>query len=133
MEASGASVGEPGTPICPHDNHLVRIMTRWTHIKRQPRLPRGKLRVADSHKASGGQFFPRYVYARSNSGTLFDLTGDGINGTHRADNITDTAQAEYRAAYGQDVSKDDIFYYIYGLLHSPEYRTRFAADLKPLI
>jgi predicted helicase len=52
---------------------------------------------------------------------------------HRSDNITDTAQAEYRAAYGQDVSKDDIFYYIYGLLHSPEYRTRFAADLKKML
>jgi len=36
-------------------------------------------------------------------------------------------------AYGQDVSKEDIFYYVYGVLHSPEYRTRFAADLKKML
>lgn len=28
------------------------------------------------------------------------------------------------------MSKDDIFYYVYALLHSPDYRTRYAADLK---
>src|SRR5581483_11373167 len=28
---------------------------------------------------------------------------------------------------------EDIFYYVYGVLHSPEYRTRFAADLKKML
>ena len=32
--------------------------------------------------------------------------------------------------YGKNVSKEDIFYYVYGFLHSPEYRTTFANDLK---
>lgn len=32
--------------------------------------------------------------------------------------------------YGTTVSKDDIFFYVYGLLHSDDYRTRYAADLK---
>ena len=32
--------------------------------------------------------------------------------------------------YGKNVSKEDIFYYVYGILHSPEYRTTFANDLK---
>ena len=31
------------------------------------------------------------------------------------------------------MTKEDIFYYVYGVLHSPEYRTRFAADLKKML
>jgi predicted helicase len=31
------------------------------------------------------------------------------------------------------VTKDDIFYYVYGLLHSPTYRSEFAADLKKML
>jgi len=37
----------------------------------------------------------------------------------------------YRAAYDDpSITKDDIFFYTYGLLHSPTYRERFAPDLK---
>lgn len=37
---------------------------------------------------------------------------------------------EYQKNYGDQVSNDDIFHYVYGLLHSPEYREHIAADLK---
>lgn len=37
----------------------------------------------------------------------------------------------FRKTYSDDsISKEDLFYYVYGLLHSPEYKTRFEADLK---
>jgi predicted helicase len=39
----------------------------------------------------------------------------------------------FRDAYGSKVIKEDIFYYVYGVLHSPEYRSRFAADLKKML
>ncbi len=70
-----------------------------------------------------GQFFARHFYAESDSTTLFEDSGV-------QDNITDWALSEYRKAYGSQVSKDDIFYYVYALLHSPEYRERYAADLR---
>lgn len=78
---------------------------------------------------SNGQFFPRYVY---------DLEeGDGalsmFDGPQRRDNITDTALARYQALYGADVTADDVFYAVYGLLHSTEYRDAFAADLKKML
>ncbi|WP_344341060.1 type ISP restriction/modification enzyme, partial [Streptomyces rhizosphaericus] len=38
-----------------------------------------------------------------------------------------------RAAYGEVWTKDDVFFYCYGLLHSPDYRARFAADLKKML
>jgi len=50
--------------------------------------------------------------------------------SRRGDNITDATLRSYQAAYGLEVTKDDVFYYVYALLHSPEYRTRYGADLK---
>ena len=51
----------------------------------------------------------------------------------RCDNITADALAAYRARYGEDVTADQIFAYIYGILHSPEYRERYAVDLAKLL
>ncbi len=46
------------------------------------------------------------------------------------DNITDSALAEFRSHYGDDeIRKDEIFDYVYGVLHAPQYRERFANDL----
>ena len=46
------------------------------------------------------------------------------------DNITDAALAAFRAHYLDDtITKDAIFDYVYGVLHAPEYRARFASDL----
>ena len=56
--------------------------------------------------------------------------GEVLGGYRRVDNITDATLRNYQAAYGPKVTKDDVFYYVYALLHSPEYRTRYGADLK---
>ena len=46
--------------------------------------------------------------------------------------ITDWILSNVRGRFGnaRNITKETIFYYVYGLLHSPEYRTRFADDLK---
>ncbi len=76
-----------------------------------------------------GQFFARYTYEQVENDVL-DLGGDVVDGYHRVDNITDTTLAQYRRWYGPAASKDAIFAFVYGLLHSPDYRERFAADLR---
>ena len=87
---------------------------------------------------SGGQFFPRYTYV-PRPGDSDDLlsqlapTEDPDSAYERLDNISDWALADYRSVYGAGISKDDIFYYIYGVLHSPDYRVLFAADLKRML
>ncbi|WP_054617644.1 type ISP restriction/modification enzyme [Neisseria sp. 83E34] len=47
--------------------------------------------------------------------------------------ITDEALTHFREPYSaedaENISKEDIFYYIYGLLHSEEYRERYADNL----
>jgi predicted helicase len=65
---------------------------------------------------------------------LFDgAEGPVIDGYRRIDNVTEEALARFRAAYGRSITKDDVFFYVYGLLHSPDYRAQFAADLKKML
>ena len=46
------------------------------------------------------------------------------------DGITDAGLAHFQVAYPTEtISKEDLFYYIYGLLHSEEYKTRYADNL----
>ncbi|WP_107771701.1 DEAD/DEAH box helicase [Nocardioides sediminis] len=79
------------------------------------------------------QFFARWRYHANDEGIL-DLEANGrtIEGHRRVDNITDEALRRFAAAYGE-ITKDDIFFYVYGLLHSPEYRDTYAADLKKML
>ena len=51
----------------------------------------------------------------------------------RRDNITDEALDAYRTRYGEWVTKDHIFSYVYGILHSPDYRERYEDDLAKLL
>ena len=82
---------------------------------------------------SGGQFFPRWTYQPVDGTATLDFTDtDEVvqRGFRRIDNITDGILALYRKTVGNHVAKGDIFYYVYGALHDPDYRTRYGADLK---
>jgi predicted helicase len=87
-----------------------------------------------SDKSGAGQCFPIHLYEKQDESNelQFDKS-EIIDGYRRRDAITDAILKTFRAAYEKDVSKEDIFYYVYGVLHSPEYRTRFAADLKKML
>ncbi|MBP1054546.1 DEAD/DEAH box helicase [Rhodococcus qingshengii] len=87
----------------------------------------------------GGQYFPRWTYVKPESepGKLdFESAGSAEVdefGYRRIDNITDAILALYRYAIGDQVTKDDIFDYVYGLLHDPAYREAYSADLKKML
>ena len=52
----------------------------------------------------------------------------------RIDNISDTALRAFQEHYSDNtITKDDIFDYIYGILHAPNYREQFANDLSKMI
>lgn len=84
---------------------------------------------------SGGAVFGRWRYepVDEEGAFSFNTDGDVIDGYRRIDNITDQALGKFRAAYGSQVTKDDVFFYVYGLLHSPDYRETYAADLKKML
>ena len=80
--------------------------------------------------SSSGQYFPRFTYQSPlhDQLTLDDSKNDGSAG--RIDNVSSTLLREYREQLGPEVSTDDIFFYTYGILHSPQYKEEFASDLK---
>lgn len=74
--------------------------------------------VFDMHlvgAAAGASGLPRYRYTSSGE---------------RVDNITTWAENKFQAQYGKSVTKDDIFAYVYAVLHDPLYREKYAINLK---
>jgi predicted helicase len=82
---------------------------------------------------SGTQCFPLYTYEKqSELGELF-ATATTEQYTKK-ENVPDSILKEYQQKYqDKTITKSDIFYYIYGVLHSPEYKQRFASDLKKML
>ena len=84
---------------------------------------------------AGCQCFPLYCYEECdvNEPSLFGYD-DPAQKYVRHDAVTDWIRNRARQQYGdKTISKEDIFYYVYGLLHSKDYRKAFANDLKKML
>ena len=82
-------------------------------------------RIIDVMLIYAAQCFPLRWYSAPAQSDLFDADKLIVH-----DGITDHILLEARARYGSSVSKEDIFYYVYGFLHLPLYRERFANELR---
>lgn len=89
--------------------------------------------VPDLELIGKSQCFPLYYYEETQrqAPSLFD--GEGQSDFVRKDGVSDFILKRARSQYGNMVSKEDIFYYVYGFLHAPTYRTTFEADLKKML
>ena len=84
--------------------------------------------MPDLELISKSQCFPRYRYPSSKK-TQGQLYGS-VPTQDRIDNISETAIRAFRRHYSENsITGDDIFDYIYGVLHSSTYRARFANNL----
>ena len=84
--------------------------------------------MPDLHFVAFGQCFPRYRYPKQ-ADAQGEFSGIGRD-LERIDNISDTALLAFRESYNDNtITKDAIFDYVYGVLHAPAYRKRFANDL----
>lgn len=105
-------------PTPDHHNHGFVLTGVSSHAPFSLLAVQGR---PDLHVLDTGQYFARWRYEK-------------VGGYRRIDNITDGALGRFRAAYpGEVITKDDIFFYVYGLLHSPAYREAYAADLKKML
>lgn len=88
--------------------------------------------IPDYQLQFNGQCFPLYWYDDSTAdiADLFSAPQSEMDRYVRRDGVTDWILSTARKQYGSRVTKEDIFYYVYGILHAPDYRTTFAADLK---
>lgn len=89
--------------------------------------------MTDVQLMANGQCFPLYWYedssdirAKNKQRSLLEDAPSMV----RHDGVSDYALKNVRSKYGPDVTKEDIFYYVYGYLHSPEYGKTFSDDLK---
>ncbi|WP_375665202.1 DEAD/DEAH box helicase [Bartonella sp. CL162QHHD] len=96
--------------------------------------------VPDVSVIDTGQCFPRYIYKddtvskskNEKQSHLFLISTEESKtaGLQRRDAITDEGLAHFKEAYpNEKITKDDLFYYVYGLLHSEDYRVRYADNL----
>lgn len=79
---------------------------------------------------AGSQCFPLKIYEGSGE-VSSDLFSDVAGHRYKErDGITDYGFEIFKAAYpNATMTKEDIFYYVYGLLHSEDYRSRYADNL----
>jgi len=85
--------------------------------------------LPDVQLMANGQCFPLYYYDKNEQpqqASLFDTGEEYI----RRDGIGNFILARVRELCGPRVTKMDIFYYVYGILHSEEYRKKYAVNLK---
>ena len=87
--------------------------------------------IADLHFIGDTQLFPLYWYEESKTRQLSLFDENPESEYIRHDGISNWILNEVRTRLKlKSIDKEMIFYYIYGFLHSPEYRTMFEADLK---
>ena len=100
-------------------------------------------KVPSDQPDGGAQCFPLYLYegsdapddsAASSAGQidLFGASRPGIERSQyvRTDGISDVGLKHFQDAYpAENVSKEDLFYYVYGLLHSSDYCELYADNL----
>ena len=99
--------------------------------------------IPNLHLHDTGQCFPLYWYEKASdtkpgeikqASLLDDAPPADQDGYIRHDAITDWALNTFCEQYKDtSITKEDIFWYVYGILHSPEYCTRFANDLKKML
>jgi len=92
--------------------------------------------VSNFHFLDTSQCFPLHYYEENQPPKkqkqvgLFDEPRSNDKKHVKRDGLTDSGLNEFRDAYpNETISKEDVFYYVYGLLHSPDYRGRFNNNL----
>ena len=109
------------------DNRVICVPSKGS---KNPFSPLMTDMVPDLHLNEFSQCFPRWRYPQPMNAHQI-TTGDEPD---RIDNISDTALCCFRDHYRDNsITKDNIFDYVYGILHAPSYRDQFANDLSKMI
>ena len=86
--------------------------------------------IANYDLLSKTQCFPFHYYTKKEQGSLFGEEDDYTKHDGISDFILKRCQENYKT---KDITKEDIFYYVYGFLHNENYRNKFQVDLKRML
>ncbi|WP_309065545.1 type ISP restriction/modification enzyme [Microbacterium sp.] len=123
------------SPSAAHSNIAITVSAKGGGC------PLAVNQLPDLHVNGDSQVFPRFTWeplsapdGALNLDALVASDSDVVvDGFRRVDNITDATLDAYRKIHGDGITKDDIFYGIYALLHHPTYRETYAADLQKML
>jgi len=90
-------------------------------------------KITNLHFNGDTQCFPLYYYEEISTTQADLFNTDPSQRYRRHDAISDFIHCRAVDQYGKSVTKEDIFYYVYGFLHSPTYRETYANDLKKML
>jgi predicted helicase len=109
-------------------NRVIVVKQRWRGVG-QFALMQDSISALQTD--GGDQCFPRWFYEGSKADDVGQLDlGQSAPDPTKRDAITDAGLAHFQAAYpSETITKDDLFHYVYGLLHSEDYRERFLDNL----
>jgi predicted helicase len=120
-------------PSIEANNLVIMVKQRWSGDGQLALMLNA---VPEMQTDGGAQCFPRYLYEFSQVSpenlqrNMFDEVSIPGERWSQRDAITDVGLAHFQNAYpGEEITKDDLFYYTYGLLHSTDYRDRYADNL----
>lgn len=78
----------------------------------------------------GVQCYPLRLFSDTPEVAETDLFASTAPTKEGIDGITDAGLKHFQDAYpGEMITKEDLFYYVYGLLHSEDYRAKYADNL----
>ena len=86
--------------------------------------------MPDMHFIEAAQCFPRWRYPKLPNSQ--QITTE--NELKPIDNISNTALGDFSYHYSDNtITKNDIFNYVYGILHAPSYKEQFTNDLSKML
>lgn len=115
-------------PTSDVNNRVIMIAGKSSRVAFSPLMTDS---IPDLNLADGGvQCFPLYCYEKPNPNEVDLFSSVSENEVISQSGVSDYGFNLFRQAYpNEDISKEDVFYYVYGLLHSPDYRGQFADNL----
>ena len=82
---------------------------------------------------AGANCYSLYYIERDNKDKSLFETLDGVEKESKKDGISDYIYNLAKEKYSTKITREDIFYYVYGFLHNEDYKKEFEADLNKLI
>lgn len=112
-------------PTEKHSNTMLIIKNRWPGYGNIAFISNT---LMDNQSDGGIQCFPMYFYEERKD---FNSTGGNNEDRYiRKNAINDDKLASFKEKYmDETISKEDIFYYVYGVLHSKVYLERYSDNL----
>ena len=116
-----------------HSENRAIVVERRLRVPGRPPAVLAVNAIPDNTAGAGAsgalcQVLPRFTY-----GDLALSDVDGPDRSFRQDNINEHTIRDYKKRYDDAVDGDRIFSFVYGMLHSPDYRERYAADLARML